>query len=118
MVLLVLFVTAGGILQDGASDDAHGIAAVAVHVTSGVTAGALGFAALRDRGLVGRAVLAAVVFAGTFGQAALGSYATLTIHIACALLLVVTSTWLTVWLIGSRAGAGEVRDPAAVSAGE
>lgn len=99
VVLIVLFWTAGQLVQDGAGLDAHGTAAVAVHVTSGIAAVALGLRAVLARVEIGPAALAVVVFAGTFGQAALGSFTTLAVHITCAVLLVLASACLAFWLL-------------------
>lgn len=101
---LLLFVSAGIKVQVGIPArsetglDVHGVAAILIHITTGLLAVALiglSLATARHR-LV--AVVASAVFLYTFVQAILGNWATLAAHIAGSLAVVIGSVWLAAWL--------------------
>jgi hypothetical protein len=107
-VVVVLFGTAGALVQAGELKEVHGAAAIVLHVvTGGLTVALAGLAYSRGRGWWA-AVVAAVIFAFSFVQAALGEEATLRIHIPCSLLIVAGSIWLTVWLLSPAAADAKV----------
>jgi hypothetical protein len=102
-VVIVLFLTAGKLIQEGLLLDVHGYAAIALHVSSGVlTLALLAFAWRTKRGWWA-AGLAAVLFAYSFLQAYLGKGFTLYLHIPGALLVAALSIWVTAWLFDRRA---------------
>jgi hypothetical protein len=109
-VVVVLFGTAGALVQAGELKDVHGAAAIVLHVvTGGLTVALAGLAYSRGRGWWA-AVVAVVIFAYSFVQAALGEGATLRVHVPGSLLIVAGSIWLTVWLL-SPAAADSKRAP-------
>ena len=97
-VVVVLFLTAGVLVQEGRLEDIHGYAAIALHVSSGALSLALLALAWRTKDGWWAAGLAVVLFAYTFVQAYLGKGVTLDLHIPGALLTAALSIWLTAWL--------------------
>lgn len=98
-VVVVLFGTAGALVQAGELKDIHGGAAIALHVvTGGLMVALAGLAYSRQRGWW-TAVFAGVIFMFTFVQAALGEGRTLNFHIPGSLLIVAGTVWLTAWLM-------------------
>lgn len=98
-VVVVLFGTAGALVQAGELKDFHGTAAIVLHVvTGGLMVALAGLAYSRRRGWW-TAVVAAVIFMYSFIQAALGEGATLGIHVPGSLVIVIGAIWLTVWLL-------------------
>ncbi|CAN3130440.1 hypothetical protein ACNUDN_21145 [Mycobacterium sp. smrl_JER01] len=97
-VVLVLFVTAGELVQNHALEDVHGAAAIVLHVVTGALATTLaGLAHSRGRGWWS-AALAGLLFAYTFVQAYLGEGTTLALHIPGSLAVAGAAVWLTAWL--------------------
>lgn len=100
-VIVVLFGTAGTLVQLGELEDIHGVAAIALHVvTGGLMVALAGLAYSRQRGWWAAAV-AGVIFVYSFVQAALGEGATLRYHVPGSLVIVAGTIWLTVWLLSS-----------------
>lgn len=97
--LLVIFVAAGQLVTTGLAEDLHGVGAVVLHVVTGILAAGLGVLALARQGSWLAFVLAAAVFAATFGQAALGETATLAAHVIGALVLSIGVAGFAVWAI-------------------
>lgn len=111
VVIVVLFGTAGAIVQAHELKDVHGGAAIALHVvTAGLAAALAGLAYSRSRGWW-TAALATAMFVFTFIQASLGKGPTLGIHVPGSLLIVVTTIWLTAWLFSSAAAGSATRTP-------
>ncbi|TRW78546.1 hypothetical protein FK535_24605 [Mycolicibacterium sp. 018/SC-01/001] len=103
VVVIVLFVTAGELVQLHELKDVHGGAAIALHVvTAGLTAALAGLAFYRRRGWW-TVVVAGIAFVYSFIQAALGEGDTLKFHIPGALLIVGTIVWVTAWVFSSAA---------------
>jgi hypothetical protein len=99
-VVAVLFVTAGALVQAGELIDIHGVAAIALHVTSGVlTLTLAGLARSRRHGWWA-AGLAFALFVFSFVQAYLGEGPTLDSHVPGALAVTIASVWLVSWLFG------------------
>lgn len=97
-VVVVLFLTAGALVQNHRLEDVHGGAAIALHVvTGGLMTALAGFAYARGRGWWA-AVVAGVMFVYSFVQASLGDGGTLNLHIPGALIIVGATVWLTAWL--------------------
>lgn len=92
------FVTAGELFPGPVG--LHAAGAVALHVTTGLTAIAAGVHWRRSRTSPAVAVLAAVVFVLSFVQAATGGRDTLAVHVPGAMVLVVGSVWVLVWSLG------------------
>ena len=101
-VVVVLFLTAGVLVQEGRLEDIHGYAAIALHVSSGALSLALLALAWRTKDGWWAAGSAIVLFAYTFLQAYLGKGVTLDLHIPGALLVTAASVWLTAWLFVRR----------------
>ncbi|PRC46271.1 hypothetical protein C6A85_90935 [Mycobacterium sp. ITM-2017-0098] len=100
-VIVVLFGTAGTLVQAGQLKEVHGAAAIALHVvTGGLMVALAGLAYGRRRGWWAAAV-AGVIFVFSFVQAALGEGATLRFHVPGSLVIVTGTIWLTVWLFSS-----------------
>ncbi|WNG86460.1 hypothetical protein C6A87_021850 [Mycobacterium sp. ITM-2016-00317] len=100
-VVVVLFGTAGRLVQAHQLEDIHGAAAIALHIASGGLLVALvGLAYERRRGWWA-AALAGALLVFTFVQAALGEGATLTLHIPGALAVSAATFWLTAWLLAN-----------------
>lgn len=101
-VVIVLFLTAGKLIQEGLLLDVHGYAAIALHVSSGLLCLALGAVASQTKRGWWAPGCAAVLFGYSFLQAYLGKGMTLYLHIPGALLVAALSVWLTVWLFVRR----------------
>lgn len=90
------FITAGQLFPGGGPERLHAGGAIVLHVLAGVTAVAAVLLARRDRSQMRIAVLAVVVFAATFVQAAVGGRSTLWIHVPGAMVLTAGVVWLFV----------------------
>ena len=97
------FVTAGQLFPSGGPDEAHAAGAIVLHVLSGLTA--IAAVLLWRRGVVtlGTTVLAVLVFAYSFVQAAIGGYRSLYVNVPGAMLLTVGAVWLLVVALRRRA---------------
>jgi hypothetical protein len=103
--VVVLFGTAGMLIQKDQLEDVHGTAAIVLHVLTGALALALIAAAVQRQCAWWPAGLAVLLFAYTFLQAYLGKGRTLYLHIPGALLVVIAAVWLTAWLFVRRRAA-------------
>jgi hypothetical protein len=101
-VVIVLFLTAGALVQEGRLENVHGYAAIALHVSSGALSLVLAALAWRTKHGWWAAGMAVVLFAYTFVQAYLGKGVTLYLHVPGALLAAALSIWLTAWLFVGR----------------
>jgi type IV secretory pathway TraG/TraD family ATPase VirD4 len=101
-VVIVLFLTAGTLIQEGRLEGIHGYAAIALHVSSGFLALALAASAWQTKQGWWAPAWAVVLFAYSFVQAYLGEVMTLYLHIPGALLVAALSVWLAVWLFVRR----------------
>lgn len=101
--VLFQFVTAGQLFPSGGPEELHAGGAIVLHVVSGVAAICAFFLWRQDRITIGLAALAAVVFAYTFVQAAIGGYDTLYIHVPGAMLLTAGVVWLFLATLRPRA---------------
>lgn len=91
------FVTAGQLFSGGGAEQLHAVGAITLHVVTGVVALAA-IAWFRPLGgPLWPAVLAALVFAASFVQAAYGAPDSLAIHVPGAMLLTVGAVWITAW---------------------
>ncbi|MDN5916500.1 MAG: hypothetical protein L0I76_15600 [Pseudonocardia sp.] len=91
------FVTAGGLLAGGAPESLHAAGAIALHVVTGIVALAA-IAWFRPfGGPLWPAVVAVLVFAASFVQAAYGARDSLAIHVPGAMVLTVGAVWITAW---------------------
>lgn len=114
-VLLILWqgATAGGILmRSKTSFELHSAGAIAVHVLTGLTAVAAYLVWRTARGALWPVVLAAVVFAYSFVQAALGDDETMWAHVPGALVLMLGSAVVLVWAFRPTGPAHVERDRA------
>jgi hypothetical protein len=91
------FVTAGQLFPRGGPEEVHAGGAIALHLFSGLAAVTAVLLWQRACAPVRLAVLAVVVFALTFVQAALGGRSTLWIHVPGAMLVAGGTVWLAVW---------------------
>jgi hypothetical protein len=96
VALLWQFVTAGQLVSSGDLGVLHAIGAGALHVTTGVTLIAAFLHWRRTRADQPVLVVAAIVFALTFVQAALGGAGNLAAHVPGALIVTVGVVWLSV----------------------
>lgn len=101
--VLVQFLTAGQLITSGEAGQAHSTGAIVLHVFSGLAAIAAVVLWRQGRASVGLAVLAVVVFAYTFVQAALGDYGSVAVHVPGAMLLTAGVVWLLVASLRPRA---------------
>ena len=108
-VLNILFqgATAGEILmRSHEAKELHETGAVVVHVLAGLTMIAAGLLWRLSRGTAITTIVAAVVFAASFVQAATGDDRTLYVHVPLALILLLGATWVLAWALlrptGSR----------------
>lgn len=94
--VFVQFVTAGQLFPSGGPDGAHAAGAIVLHVVSGLTA--IAAVVLWRQGVLGlgTTVLAVLVFAYGFVQAAIGGYSSLYVHVPGAMLLTGGAVWLLV----------------------
>lgn len=97
-VVIMMFVTAGEIVQYQRLENLHGAGAIALHVTSGGLLVGLAGLAYERRTNWWTAVLAGALFVFTFVQAALGEKTMLALHIPGALAVTATAVWLTAWV--------------------
>jgi len=97
------FVTAGQLFPSGGPDEAHAAGAIVLHVLSGLTAIAAVLLWRQGRITIRTAVLAVVVFAYSFVQAAIGGYDSLYVHVPGAMLLTAGAVWLLVVALRHRA---------------
>lgn len=98
LVLAWQFGTAVGALT-GRGPSPHGTGAIVLHVVTGLLAVALLGLRARAGGPLWPAVLAALVFAGTFVQAAYGTAPGLAVHLPGALVITAGSVWLAAWSV-------------------
>ena len=101
-VLAILWqgATAGGILmQSHTSRELHSAGAIVVHVLTGLTAIAAFLLWRATRGPRWPMILAVVVFAASFVQAALGDDTTMWAHVPGALLLMLGAAAVLVWAL-------------------
>jgi hypothetical protein len=75
----------------------HGIGAIALHVLTGLTAGAALLVQRSTGGSLVPVAIAGTVFVLTFVQALLGTLATLWMHIPLALILLLSLAWVVSW---------------------
>jgi hypothetical protein len=101
--LLWQFATAGRILSGAQATGIHGAGAIALHVTTGLLALATLLHA-RAGGARWPVVVAVLVFACTFVQAALGDAGVMSAHVPGALVITVGTVWLTAWAFRRTAG--------------
>ncbi|MGP4056863.1 hypothetical protein ACTWP6_18915 [Mycobacterium sp. 4D054] len=108
-VVVMMFVTAGEIVQYHRFEDLHGAGAIALHVTSGgLLVGLTGLALDRKTGWWA-AVLAGALFVFTFVQAAIGEATTLALHVPGALAVTAATVWLTAWVFYAADATGTAR---------
>lgn len=99
IALLCLFGSGGTYVERTEGLDAHAMSAIAFHVFTGALAAvAVTLAGTRRRPGDGvAAILAVLLFAWSFGQASLGAYDTVALHIVGALATAMGVTWLLHW---------------------
>lgn len=99
------FVTAGQLFSEGASEELHAGGAVVLHVLSGVAAAAAVWLWRQAHAGLAPAVLAVLVFASTFVQAATGGWSSLWVHVPGAMVVTLGAVWLAAWAFtgGARA---------------
>ncbi len=95
--LLWQFATAGQLIAGEDLTTLHGIGAVALHVTTGLTLVAAFLHWRRTHADQPVLIVAAVVFVLTFVQAALGSAGNMAVHVPGALVISVGVAWLAAW---------------------
>jgi hypothetical protein len=103
LALLWQFATAGRILSGASATGLHGAGAIALHVTTALLVVATLLHA-RAGGARWPVVVAALVFACTFVQAALGSAGNMSAHVPGALVITGGTVWLTAWAFRRQAG--------------
>lgn len=96
--VVVLFVSAGFIIEENRALGVHGFSGITIHVSTGLLALCVAIRAWLSKTGMLQAGIAAVLFALTFPQAALGSYMTMAMHITGALILTLMAAWLTIWV--------------------
>ncbi|EGX56381.1 hypothetical protein SZN_28173 [Streptomyces zinciresistens K42] len=96
--VVLLFGTAGVLVQDGQAEDLHGVGALLLHTTSGLLTLTLAFLAYRGRLAWTGAAVSAVLFGLSFVQAAYGSSDSLNLHVPGAFLIGAGSVGLATWL--------------------
>jgi hypothetical protein len=101
--LLWQFATAGRILSHAHATEIHGAGAIALHITTGLLVVATLLHA-RAGGARWPVVVAVLVFACTFVQAALGDAGIMSAHVPGALVITVGTVWLTAWAFRGSAG--------------
>jgi hypothetical protein len=98
LIIVVQGVTAGEILSRSETALAlHSGGAIVVHVVTGLTAIAAFLVVRPTGGPWWPPVLAAVLFAVTFLQAALGSGGVMAVHVPLAMIVLVGAVWVLVW---------------------
>ena len=100
--VVLIFGTAGVLVQDGRAEGLHGTGAVLLHVTSGLLTLALGVLAAQRRISWAGPIIAAALFGLSFLQASYGSRATLDLHVPGAFVISALAVGLTVWLLTRR----------------
>lgn len=100
--VLVLFATGGQLVQNYSGLDIHGMAAIGLHITTGLLALALVLRAALTRTGIWAAAAAVALFGISFAQAALGDYTTLANHVIGSVVTTVLCTWLTAWSFARR----------------
>ncbi|MFJ2112093.1 hypothetical protein ACIOEX_09305 [Streptomyces sp. NPDC087850] len=96
--VVLLFGSAGVLVQDHQAEGLHGAGAILLHITSGLLTVALGFLAWRGRMTWIGAVVSGVLFVVSFVQAAYGSGDSLSLHVPGAFLISAGSVGLATWL--------------------
>ncbi|GAA1167954.1 hypothetical protein [Nesterenkonia sandarakina] len=96
-VVILLFVSAGLLVEESRALGVHGFGAIAFHVTSGVLA--LNLLVLAWRAKTGRvaAAVSVALFALTFLQASLGSGLDIAQHISGSVVLTLMAAGLAFW---------------------
>jgi hypothetical protein len=101
--LLWQFATAGRLISGAQVTGLHGAGAIVLHVTTALLVVATLLHA-RAGGARWPVVVAVVVFACTFVQAALGSAGNMSAHVPGALVITTGTVWLTAWAFRRQAG--------------
>lgn len=104
VLIVVIFLTAGQLIQNYQAEDIHGTAALLLHFATGGLALSLVVVALARRRGWWAAAVAIALFAFTFVQASLGTGALLYLHIPGSLAVTVAAAGLAVWLFSRRLG--------------
>jgi hypothetical protein len=102
VALIWQFATAGRILSGATATGLHGAGAIALHVTTALVVVATLLHA-RAGGARWPVVVAVLVFACTFVQAALGSAGNMSAHVPGALVITAGTVWLTAWAFRRQA---------------
>ncbi|MEV1046294.1 hypothetical protein [Streptomyces sp. NPDC049916] len=98
VTVILIFGTAGVLVQDHQAEDLHGAGALLLHITSGLLTLALGYLAYRGRLAWTGVVVSAALFGLSFAQAAYGSSDSLNLHVPGAFLIGAGSVGLATWL--------------------
>lgn len=101
--VVLIFGSAGVLVQDGRAEGLHGTGAILLHITSGLLTLSLGMAAYQRRITWAAPVVAAALFGLSFLQASYGSGSTLDLHVPGAFVVSALSIGLAVWLLTRRA---------------
>lgn len=100
--VVLIFGTAGVLVQDGRAEGLHGTGAILLHVTSGLLTLALGVLAAQRHVSWTGPIVAAALFGLSFLQASYGSRSTLDLHVPGAFVVSALSIGLAVWLLTRR----------------
>ncbi|WP_198144669.1 hypothetical protein [Nesterenkonia jeotgali] len=101
-VVILLFVSAGFLVEESRALGVHGFGAIALHVTSGVLA--LNLLVLAWRAKTGgvAAAVSVALFALTFLQASLGSALDIAMHISGSVVLTLMAAGLASWTFSTK----------------
>ncbi|GAA1104188.1 hypothetical protein [Nesterenkonia jeotgali] len=101
-VVILLFVSAGFLVEESRALGVHGFGAIALHVTSGVLA--LNLLVLAWRAKTGgvAAAVSVALFALTFLQASLGSALDIAMHISGSVVLTLMAASLASWTFSTK----------------
>ncbi|MBW0101132.1 hypothetical protein [Pseudonocardia sp. KRD291] len=91
------FVTAGELFPGGGPEELHAVGAITLHVVTGVVALAAVAWFRPFGGSLWPAVVAVLVFAASFVQAAYGARDSLGVHVPGAMVLTVGAVWVAAW---------------------
>lgn len=99
VALFVLQGLTGGeyLVGDEAAKELHGVFAIAIHVATGIQTLAAALLWRISRAPLWPTLLSAIAFATSFGQASLGSGATLNVHLPLAIVLLVIVVLVLAW---------------------
>ncbi|MBK1783817.1 hypothetical protein [Prauserella cavernicola] len=100
--VVLLFGTAGVLVQQNEALDLHGTGALLLHVTSGLLTLTLAFLAWRGAVSWIGAVVAGVLLLLSLVQASLGSADSLNLHVPGAFVITAMAVGLAVWLFARR----------------